>query len=147
MRSSRQRAAARFASSVSPRERKKRLGAAVAHEAGEALVERRLALQIQRVVGQLVDDRSDELHRVALHDGRQERVREIPEGRKRAGRTEVGVEPVALQVRGGAARRGEVEKTLVRHGADDRNRQTCSRNRSRRDAESTRRSVSRPTFT
>src|SRR6266436_844660 len=41
--------------------------AAIPDEAGEALVERRLALHIQRVVCQLVNDRRDELHRVATH--------------------------------------------------------------------------------
>src|SRR2546422_11613623 len=40
-----------------------RLRAAIPHEAREALVERRLALHIERVVGELVDHRGHELHR------------------------------------------------------------------------------------
>src|SRR3989454_4578872 len=62
-----------------PPRAEERLGAAVTREAREALVEGRLALHVQRVVGQLVDDRGHELHRVALHNGRQERIREVPE--------------------------------------------------------------------
>src|SRR5207247_10893372 len=63
---------------VSPRT-EERLGAAVAHEAREALVERRLALQVQGVVGQLVDDRGYELTRVAVVDERLKRVRQVHE--------------------------------------------------------------------
>ena len=96
-----------------------RLGTAIPHEAREALVEGRLTLQVQRVVRQLVDHRRDELHRVALHDGGEQRVAEVAQRRKGTGRPEIGVVPLPLKVSGGATRLVEVEEPLVRHGAHD----------------------------
>src|SRR5438132_813857 len=91
----------------------------VPHEAGEALVKRRLALQVERIVREFVNHGRHQLHRVAPHDGGQQGIAEVTERRERAGGPEIGVVPLAFEVRHAAARLGEGEEPLVRYRAHD----------------------------
>ena len=99
---------------------KERLRAAIADEAREALIERRLALHIQRVVRQLVHHRRDQLHRVPAHRGREQRIAQIAERRERTGRTEKHVEPLLPELLRFAPGACRTEEALVGNHADDR---------------------------
>src|ERR1051326_6346590 len=96
----------------------------VAHQLGEALVERRGALHVKRVMRDLVEDERGQLHRVPDHRGGQERVLEPAErpaanfaAARRAAFTSkyplYGIRPTIgyFQVYGQMQSRGETERT------------------------------------
>src|SRR5213594_1027783 len=91
----------------------------VAHELGEALVERRRALHVECVVGDLVEHRRGELDRVLGQRRAEERVIEPAEGREGAGGPKVDVVPKTGQATGLTLRRLGVEESLIRNSPDD----------------------------
>ena len=98
----------------------KRLGRPIAYELREALVERRRAPHVQRVVRDLVEYGRGQLHRVARQRRREQRVVEPAQRREGRRRPEVDVVALGREPATGPPRRFEIEEALVRDPAHDR---------------------------